>query len=99
MSHLEDPSPQHPVMRLMALIIGWLMVFAGLIILPLPIPLGLIMIVVGLALLAPHAPPVRRGIRALRRKFPGVNQKLNALKPRLPRFARLMVELTDPGEL
>lgn len=56
--------------RWTVLVIGWTLVVAGAIILPLPIPTGLLMLVIGFALLSRESPMVRRWIAALRARFP-----------------------------
>ncbi|MBT8471760.1 MAG: hypothetical protein KJN99_04090, partial [Marinicaulis sp.] len=46
-------------------LIGSVLVVTGLIVLPLPLPFGLIMLTIGFALLAPYIPAVQRLIKFL----------------------------------
>ena len=72
------------------------MVVAGLIVLPLPIPLGLIMLTIGLTLLAPYIPAVQRLIRSLRTKQPVIDQWLLSHRERFPPIIRRTIDKTHP---
>lgn len=85
--------------RVISIIIGIILVVSGLVILPLPIPFGLVMIIVGLSLLISHSHYFRILFKKLRRRFMGLSVRLNNLKPHVPEFARKMIEDTDPDTL
>lgn len=78
------------------LLVGWFMVLAGLIITPLPIPVGLIMVILGLSLLTWKSHFLRNWFRKLRSRYSEVSSKLKKVTPSLPRFLRQAVELTEP---
>ena len=78
------------------LLVGWLMVIAGAIITPLPIPIGLVMVILGLSLLTWKSHVLRNWFRKLRRRYGEVSSKLKSVTPSLPRFLRQAVELTEP---
>ena len=75
---------------------GSVLVLAGRVVLPMPIPLGLIMIALGLAMLAPYFKPVQNLVRHLRRKSPIVDRNLVRFKHRCPRVIRVTIEKTNP---
>ncbi|MEM8937697.1 MAG: PGPGW domain-containing protein [Pseudomonadota bacterium] len=77
-------------------VFGSTLVVAGLIVLPLPIPLGLIMLTIGLALLAPYIPAVQRLIRKLRAKQPLMDQWLRRHKERFPPVIKRTIDKTHP---
>lgn len=76
---------------------GWALILPGLVVLVLPIPLGLVMIALGLTLAARHDPWLQNAIRALRGRFPGLSRRLNGLGRYLPYRARRLLVLTDPA--
>lgn len=80
-------------------ILGVILIISGIIILPLPIPFGLAMIIIGLSLLVSHSNFFRTRFKMLRRRFARFSERLNNLKPHLPSFARRMIEDTDPDSL
>lgn len=77
-------------------IFGGLLVLCGVVLFPMPIPLGLILIVLGLALLAPYFKPVQALIRRIRRKSPAVDRAMLKLKARAPRVIQITIEKTNP---
>jgi len=81
--------------RIMA---GSLLVVTGVIVTPMPVPLGIIMIIFGTSILVTELPFVRDHVRNLRRRFRAFSARLNHLKPRLPAFARRLIEETDPEQ-
>ena len=84
------------VRRSLNLIAGVLLVIAGIIITPMPIPLGIILIILGLSMLVSTVPAVRHFLRNLRSRHKTMSLRLNHIKPRLPAFARRLIEETDP---
>lgn len=73
---------------------GLLLVIVGLIVLPMPIPLGLIMITIGLALLAPYMPMVQRLIVTLRTKWPTIDASLIRNRHRFPQIVKTTIDKT-----
>lgn len=80
-------------------IAGVFLIVTGLVVLPLPIPLGLIMITLGCALLAPYVPYVQRLIRGMRRKWPQMNAQLLKYRHRLPPIMRKTIDKTTPEDM
>jgi hypothetical protein len=64
---------------------------------PTPIPVGLVMMAVGLGLLASESRWVRARLQGVRRRFPGFCGRLNAVKHKVPDFVRRVIEDTDPA--
>ncbi|NNU17584.1 hypothetical protein HK107_14730 [Parvularcula sp. ZS-1/3] len=75
---------------------GSVLVVFGLVLFPLPIPVGLLMIAFGLLLLAPYFKPIQNAVRALRRRSPAVDNGLRKVKRRCPPVIRTAIEKTAP---
>ncbi|MEO1281450.1 MAG: hypothetical protein AAFV69_06940 [Pseudomonadota bacterium] len=73
-----------------------LLIIFGLIVLPLPIPFGAIMIVVGLVILIATNRATARWLRSLRRLHPAINAWIGKAEVHLPRTFRRIMELTNP---
>jgi len=76
--------------------LGSTLVVTGLIVLPLPIPFGLIMVTIGFALLAPYFPPVRKFLRYLRGKLPKVDETLRRYRHKFPPIIKKTIDKTHP---
>ena len=77
---------------------GSTLVVTGLIVLPLPLPFGLIMLVIGFALLAPYIPAVQRLVRQMRRKWPNIDEMLLRHRHRFPPVIKRTIDKTHPAE-
>lgn len=77
---------------------GSTLVVTGLIVLPLPLPFGLIMLVIGFALLAPYIPLVQRLVRLMRRKWPKIDAMLLRYRHRFPPVIKRTIDKTHPAE-
>ncbi|MCI5044539.1 MAG: hypothetical protein MRY72_07550 [Aquisalinus sp.] len=77
-------------------IMGSVLVVAGIVVLPLPIPLGLLMLVIGLALLAPYVIPVQNLVRSLRRKNARLNEQLLRWREKFPPVIQKTIDRTHP---
>ncbi|MEQ8967356.1 MAG: hypothetical protein RID91_16200 [Azospirillaceae bacterium] len=84
-------------MLLVRLTAGWLLIGVGTVILPTPVPIGLVMVIVGLALVAPRSRTLQGWLRRRRAAHPGLSRRLAAMAPRLPGAARRVLEITDPA--
>jgi len=73
-----------------------MLVVVGLIVLPLPIPFGLIMLTVGFALLAPYIPAVQKLIRHMRHKWPNFDETLRRYHPHFPPVIKKTIDKTHP---
>lgn len=77
--------------------IGSALVVVGLIVLPLPLPFGLIMLTVGFALLAPYIPAVQRLIKLMRTKWPDLDRSLRRYRDRFPPVIKRTIDKTHPA--
>lgn len=77
---------------------GSTLVVTGLIVLPLPLPFGLIMLVIGFALLAPYIPAVQRLVRVMRGKWPKIDAMLLRYRHRFPPVIKRTIDKTHPAE-
>lgn len=75
---------------------GLLLVILGILITPLPLPLGLLTMLVGLSILVSALPGLRHRLRQLRSRYAKTSHKLNQLKEHFPQFAQRLIEETDP---
>lgn len=86
------------IWQIILIVIGWLTVLVGLLIIPLPIPLGLLLIIVGLSILTFQSQYLRGRIRQLRRRYGHFSMNVKRLTPRLPKLLRQAVEMTEPDK-
>lgn len=84
------------LLTLLHKVTGSVLVVFGLVLFPMPIPVGLIMIAVGLLLLAPYFKPVQNIVRSLRRKSEKVDSAMRKIKRRCPPVIRTAIEKTAP---
>jgi UPF0716 family protein affecting phage T7 exclusion len=78
-------------------LLGGVLVVVGAILTPTPIPLGLIMLTIGLTLLAPYLAPVQSLIRTIRRKWPNVDASLRRHRHRMPAVIQSTIDKTHPS--
>ncbi|WP_142848848.1 PGPGW domain-containing protein [Telmatospirillum sp. J64-1] len=83
--------------RVVLLSSGSTLVVAGVATIPTPVPIGLLLIVLGLYFLARGSKTSRRAIPALRRRMPFFSRSLNVIGHRLPKPLRQFIERSDPG--
>ncbi|MCT7359496.1 MAG: hypothetical protein COB09_16255 [Thalassobium sp.] len=86
------------IKRSVKMVTGILLLLLGIIITPMPIPLGIILIILGLSMLVGTIPQVRHFLQFIRRRYRAFSHKLNRIKHRLPAFARQLIEDTDPDQ-
>ena len=86
--------------RTLTLLFGWLLLIVGVILFPLPVPLGAPMIFAGFVVLARTSTTVRRLIGRLRQRFPETSSwvKTWARRRRIGSFEALEAE-TDPDRI
>lgn len=77
--------------------LGSILVVVGAILTPTPIPIGLILLTIGLALLAPYVPFVQALLRSIRRKWPNVDGSLRRHRDQMPEIIRRTIDKTHPG--
>jgi len=87
--------------RVIRLSLAWPLLIAGLLLWPMPLPLGLPLTIIALAMLVHDSKTVRGGLMKARRRYQGVDRRLRTTSriTWLPRFARRMLRLTDPRRL
>lgn len=73
------------------------LILAGLVILPLPVPVGLIMIVTGMVLLAAYFTVFARLIKSVRKKWPAADRILVRHHHRFPPVIRKTIDNTTPA--
>jgi uncharacterized membrane protein YbaN (DUF454 family) len=78
----------HPILRFTKIVFGLALVGLGFVGLFLPILQGILLILVGLALLGTESRRVRRFIKELKRRHPGPWQKAEAMKRRMSGWVR-----------
>ena len=81
--------------RLLRLALGWGLFVAGALVTPTPVPLGVLMMLAGLCLIARDNRRLRGAIRHLRGRFPRLSARVRVLRHRLPRLLRRVMETTD----
>lgn len=87
---------RHPVVRLVSVAAGWVLLVVGVITTPTPVPIGLVLVAIGIFLLARDSHMARKGIRSLRKRFPALDRGLCSISHRLPRTVRAVIRRTAP---
>lgn len=82
------------LLRWIALPVGLIIFIIGALTFPLPIPTGLILMVVGLSIAAIN-PVVLRWLKNIRKQYPGANQHIRKAAPYMPKFVRRIIRRTD----
>lgn len=90
------PRPIKNMLRWIALPAGLIIFLAGAVTFPLPLPTGLILMIIGL-MVAAFNPLVLRWIKRTRPKFPVVNDKIRRVTPHAPGFLGRFLRRTDSG--
>ena len=85
------------VLALTHKLLGSVMLLFGIVLFPLPIPLGLPLIALGLAFTAPYFAPSRTVIRALRARVLILDAALVRQAHRCPAVVRVTIERTAPA--
>ncbi len=84
------------MLRVLSLVFAITLILVGLIVLPMPIPLGAIMIVSGLVLLISVSTTVALKLRTFRRNHRDIDKWIRAAEDRLPETWRRVLRRTDP---
>ena len=75
---------------------GVFLILAGMVLGPLPIPLGIPCFALGLALLAPYVPPIRALVRWLRRKYSSFDEQMIKWRDKVPPVVQNTIDRTHP---
>lgn len=86
------------IQRSARLMLGFILVVSGLIIMPMPIPFGLILIIIGLSVLISVLPQLKHQLRSLRQRYPKCSDQVQRTRRYLPQFARPLLDETDPEQ-
>lgn len=81
------------------LVSGWVLVVAGLVLLPAPIPvplIGMMPLLTGLAILTTHSKSMRRRLQYVRHKFDWLSRLFDSLAHRVPLMVKSMIHRTRP---
>ena len=84
------------MIKLVSIVAGVALVLVGLVIFPMPIPLGAIMIVCGLVLLVSASATLAHCLRTFRRRHRGANQVIQTVEDRLPESWKKALRRSDP---
>lgn len=82
--------------RLPALVAGAVLLLAGAVTLPMPLPTGLLLLALGSLLLLRNSAGLRRSVRRLRADHPGFSSRIDQLARRLPPRAARWLAVTAP---
>ena len=85
-----------PLARIMRLFSAWMLVLCGAVLTPTPLPLGIVMMALGLCLVARESKIARGNLRRLRGRFPGISVRIDRIKHRLPALLLTIWNRTDP---
>ncbi len=85
--------------KLLARIVGFVLLFIGIIGVLTPIPFGLVFIMLALMFLVPTTPAVPRVIKRWRRKSVWLDEKMFAITRKMPMPYRRILRETEHGEL
>ncbi|ASP40302.1 hypothetical protein CHH28_17175 [Bacterioplanes sanyensis] len=86
------------IRRSAKLTLGTLLLILGVILTPMPIPLGIVFILVGLSLLVSVLPALKHQLINMRRRYPRWSAQLQHSRRYLPHFARRLLDDTDPEQ-
>ena len=76
---------------------GATLMILGVLSVPTPVPIGLVLFAVGLYLVARGSKRARRSVKRLRHHVPPLSRGLNRVKHHLPPGLRRFIEHRDPG--
>jgi hypothetical protein len=83
------------IRRYVLITMGLTLLIAGMIVLPLPIPFGLAMILIGLSLLLVNSPFIRNRFLDLRRRWTRMDEWISSVEHRLPGPVRRAIRPDD----
>lgn len=83
-------------MKVWRLVLGWLLLIGGILVVPLPLPIGLLMFLGGLSILVVESKAVRHFVRYLRRKNRWLDKRLSQFTDKAPESLQAVLRQTDP---
>jgi hypothetical protein len=84
------------MVRLISIVAGIALIVFGLIVLPMPVPLGAIMIVMGLVLLVSSSTTVAGLVKSFRARYRSANLVIQKVEDHLPERWRKALQRSDP---
>lgn len=75
---------------------GTALILAGLVVFPMPVPLGAIMIACGLVLVLSSSATASRLLKSFRKRHRGANQVIESVEQRLPETWKKVLRRSDP---
>lgn len=84
------------MIKMFSIVAGVVLVLVGLVVFPMPIPLGAIMIVCGLVLLVSASATAAHCLKTLRPRHQGANQMIQTVEDRLPESWKKAFRRSDP---
>jgi hypothetical protein len=84
------------MMKILTVIAALALILVGFIVLPMPIPLGALMIVSGLILLISVNAAVASRLKQFRRRHNGANKAIQTIEDNLPKAWKRILRRTDP---
>jgi hypothetical protein len=88
--------------KLFGLALGWSLLIAGALIMPLPVPIpfiGAVPLLLGCAILTSHSRYFRRSLQGLRHRWAFLSRSLEHLATRGPHSVKAMIKRTNPHAL
>ena len=86
--------------KLLFIALGWMVLVAGVLISPLPVPLpfpvGAVLILIGCAILTTHSKPFRRLLQYARHRYHWLDRSIQFFGRRSPQSVKEMVSRTRP---
>lgn len=87
------------MLRLIYQILGWFFLGAGIVLFPLPIPLGIPFIAIGFSLLLANSTHFTAFLQGVRKKFPKFNASLTKMTSKMPGPIQKQLSKTDPNHI
>ena len=84
------------MLKVLTVCIAAVLILSGLVVFPMPIPLGAIMIATGVVLLISASATVAIWLRAFRRRHRRTDEFIRSAEEKLPRTLKQILKRTDP---
>lgn len=86
------------IKRLFIQVIGWFLFLLGLILAPTPIPIGLLLLLLGAILLLPTSRSFRIAVKKGRSKSPSFNKLMQKVTAKAPKGIKTILNKTSPSK-
>jgi hypothetical protein len=86
------------MVRAVILVVGVLLIIVGIPVTPMPIPLGLPMVITGFLMVASVSPGLQKWIRRKRGSNPKLDERIMSARDKVPGFIRKLIDLTAPKD-